>query len=80
MPKSKEDTRDLETKLRQDLGLLEWQIRDILPLLEAHTVTVAAEAAENAIRELSNRTAMAAGEMISKNSAALNTTPAKEGE
>lgn len=29
-----QDTRDLETKLR-DLGLLEWQIRDLMPIVES---------------------------------------------
>lgn len=33
---AEDNTRDLDTKLRQDLGLLEWQIRDLLPIIETH--------------------------------------------
>ena len=33
-----QDEPNLETALRKDLGLLEWQIRDILPLIEARYV------------------------------------------
>jgi hypothetical protein len=31
----REDKRDLETILRQDLGMLEWQIRDLMPVIES---------------------------------------------
>lgn len=31
---SKQPYEELEQTLRQDLGLLEWQIRDLLPLIE----------------------------------------------
>jgi hypothetical protein len=33
--KPKTDTRDLETRLRQDLGMLEWQIRDFMPTVDS---------------------------------------------
>jgi hypothetical protein len=35
MNDTEKDTRDLETKLRQDLGMLEWQIRDLMPIVDA---------------------------------------------
>lgn len=35
-PEQELDARDLETKLRQDLGMTEWQIRDLLPIISAH--------------------------------------------
>lgn len=46
------DTHDLETKLRQDLGLLEWQIRDLMPFIEARQKTAVEIAKLKALPDL----------------------------
>jgi hypothetical protein len=47
------DEHNLETRLRQDLGLLEWQIRDLMPIVAAwHTKQLEAKVAEARLKEL----------------------------
>jgi len=51
--KPPEDMRSLDTQLRQDLGLQEWQIRDLMPLFQDHSAKqVAIESIKSRLVEL----------------------------
>jgi hypothetical protein len=56
------DTRDLETKLRQDIALQEWQIRDILPMFEAELARQVAAAQKPLVMPKHRRRALTAQE------------------